>query len=784
MYEGPDRHSQCLSGFFSNGTFMTLSRQRIFLGIPLAAALVALVGWWSHGVLRRTLEARLQGELQTVLNANVAALDIWVSSQSRLAQVLADAPELREATAAVLAEEGMRPNYRSPVPGRSPPQLELEKVIDDRLKPSGFGAALLLSTNLKVVAGSQRTRTRMGEVFEYEHASRVREALTLGRPVLITPFKAGFARGPRGRVNPRLYDPGVSGRPSFPGEFRGGPGLRTNRNRGLGSESGPDRPGPGGPRPPDADLNLMEWVVPVTSKAGVNQAALILVQRPEEEFTRVLSVARPGETGETFAFDPAGRLISGSRFDDQLKQIGLLTNAPGVSSPLNVELRDPGRDLTETPLIGSSPLARESLPLMGIVSQAIAGESGSTVTPVRDYRGVPVVGAWRWLPEHEFGVVTKIDAAEAFRPLRVLRWIIFTLVGLLALATLVMLVSSYRNSVLKRRFNEAQLKARQLGQYTLLERIGEGAMGVVYRADHALLRRETAIKLLLPDRADADLIHQFEREVQLTCRLTHPNTIQIYDYGRTDDGIFYYAMELLRGMTLFELIERHGPQPEERVIHLLIQVCESLREAHCSGLIHRDIKPANLFLCERGGVPDTVKVLDFGLVRRLVEGAVRGGKVSGLDSRFLGTPDYMAPETIREPGFGDARTDIYAVGAVGYELLAGEPVFSGETSKEVFDQQERGVPVPLSRRVPGGVSPPLETLILCCLAKDPEQRPQSMTEVLVALRDCPKATAWTLERRVAWWTRYGVPEHPQEPAAGTEKVSQKTLKIDFAAREG
>ena len=768
---------------FPGAAFMTLARKRVVLGIPLVAALVvALVGWWSHGVLRRTLEARLQGELQTVLNANVAALDIWVSSQSRLAQVLADDPELRTATAAVLAEVGQSPNNLNPGPGRSLSQLDLQRKLDDRLKPSGFGAALLLTTNLQIVAGSQRTRARMGEVIESEHASRVREALTSGRPVLITPFKAGFARGPRGRGNPRAFKPDGTNPPPF-GEFRGGGGQRTNRNRGVPGEPGPERPGLGGARSPAPDLNLMEWVVPITSESGAIQAALVLVLRPEEEFTRVLSVARPGESGETFAFDPAGRLISGSRFDDQLKQLGLLTNAPGTSSPLNLELRDPGRDLTESASVDSSVPARESLPLMSMVSQAVAGESGNTVTPIRDYRGVPVVGAWRWLPEHEFGVVTKIDAAEAFRPLRVLRWIVFTLLGLFALTTLVMLVASYRNLVLKRRFDEAQLKARQLGQYTLLEKIGEGAMGVVYRADHALLRRDTAIKLLLPDRADSDLIHQFEREVQLTCRLTHPNTIQIYDYGRTDDGIFYYAMELLRGMTLFELIERHGRQPEERVIHLLIQVCESLQEAHRSGLIHRDIKPANLFLCERGGVPDTVKVLDFGLVRRLVEGAVKGDRVSGPDSRFLGTPDYMAPETIREPGFGDPRTDIYAVGAVGYELLAGEPVFSGETPKELFDQQERSVPVPLSSRVPGTASPPLEELILRCLAKDPEQRPQSMTDVLVALRDCPKSTAWTWERRVAWWTRYGVPEHPKEPAAGPVNGRQKTLKIDFEARE-
>ncbi len=766
---------------------MTLSRKRALFGIPLAAALiVALAGWWSHGVLRRTLENRLRGELDTVLEANVAALDIWASSQGRLAQVLADDPEIRKRTQEVLAAVGDGANLKWNGLARLAPQLELQHAIDERIQRSGFGAALILSTNLQILSGSARTRNRLGEIIENEHAARVREAVTQGRPVLITPFKAGFARGPRGRGIRRGFGPGEGGGPppEGPPEFRGGQGFRSNRFR----TNGPD-PGPGGPprdargpRMPAPDLNLMELVVPVMSSNGVVQAALVLVLRPEEEFTRVLSVARPGETGETFAFDPAGRLISGSRFDEQLKQLGLLTNAPGVRSPLNIELKDPGRDLTAKGST-SPPPASSSLPLMGMVAEAVAGESGSTVSPVRDYRGVPVVGAWKWLPEHEFGVVTKIDAAEAFRPLRVLRWTVFTLVGLLGVATLVMLVSTYGTLVLKQRFDDAQLKARQLGQYTLLEKIGEGAMGVVYRADHALLRRETAVKLLLPTHADPDLIRQFEREVQLTCRLSHPNTIQIYDYGHTDDGIFYYAMELLRGMTLLELIERHGPLPEERVIHLLSQVCESLREAHSAGLIHRDIKPANLFLCERGGVPDTVKVLDFGLVRRVKDGVAKGGAISKADSRFLGTPDYMAPETIREPGFGDARTDIYAVAAVGYELLTGESVFSGKTTEEIWDQQERCDPVAPGTRSPEPVSRPLDALILRGLAKDPAERPQNMTEFLVELGGCAKAAAWTLERRVAWWARYGVPEHPRKPSLTGRIEVQKTLKIDVDHRK-
>ncbi|MBN8249410.1 MAG: serine/threonine protein kinase, partial [Verrucomicrobia bacterium] len=516
---------------------------------------------------------------------------------------------------------------------------------------------------------------------------------------------------------------------------------------------------------------------PVLDEAGHAAAAIAFVLRPEEEFTRVLSVARPGESGETFAFDPSGRLISGSRFDEQLRRLGLLTNAPGTSSSLNIELRDPGADLT----LGLAPAAGDpsSRPLNVMVASAVAGGSGITVIPERDYRGVPAVGAWRWLPDYGFGVATKLDAAEAFRPLRVLRSLVLALLLLLTAASLVALVTGYGHLVWRRRFDEARLKARPLGQYTLLEKIGEGAMGVVYRAHHALMRRETAVKLLLPDRADPEMIRHFEHEVQLTCRLSHPNTIQIYDYGRTDDGIFYYAMELLRGMTLLDLVERHGAQPEERVLHLLVQVCESLREAHQVGLIHRDIKLGNLFLCERGGIPDTVKVLDFGLVRRI---GVTGSPEAEVHepSRYLGTPLYMAPETIRHPGFGDARTDVYALGAVGYELLTAQPLFDGATPEEIWKQQQFAEPIPPGRRSGNPVSAPLEALLLRCLAKDPEQRPQDMAALAAALRECPRFGDWTPERGRVWWRRYGVPEagHPGVVPSATEA----TLRIDLSKR--
>lgn len=525
----------------------------------------------------------------------------------------------------------------------------------------------------------------------------------------------------------------------------------------------------------------MQILTPLRNAQGEIQGVLAVILRPEDEFTRVLSVARPGASGETFAFDHEGRLLSQSRFDDQLRSLGVLTNGPEASSALNLVLRDPGGDLTRGFLWPQSD--RAQAPLMALVSRALTETNGVHVSPERDYRGVPVVGAWHWIDEHQFGVVTKIDAAEAFQPLRVLRWIFQILILLILLATVSGLFAVHISATWRRRFDEAQLRARQLGQYTLVAKIGEGAMGSVYRARHALLRRETAVKLLLPDRADDDLIRQFEHEVQLTCRLTHPNTIQVFDYGHTADGIFYYAMELLEGLTLQDLVDRHGPVPEARAIHLLRQAAESLREAHGIGLIHRDIKPGNLFLCERGGLPDTLKVLDFGLVQEasghsaVPQKNEGGGKAT---SRFLGTPLYMAPETIRQPGHGDIASDLYALSAVAFVLVTGRSLFPASSVEEVWRHHLETPPPLPSESGAGDLSEPFERLILDGLSKDPARRPADMGEFLDRLAQSPRAGEWTPERRRAWWR-----EHRPGPADGTQRPSRRTeatIRIDLSLR--
>jgi hypothetical protein len=320
-------------------------------------------------------------------------------------------------------------------------------------------------------------------------------------------------------------------------------------------------------------------------------------------------------------------------------------------------------------------------------------------------------------------------------------------------------------------------QAERLGQYSLEEKIGEGGMGVVYKARHALLRRPTAIKLVLPERAGPEILARFEREVQLTASLAHPNTVSVYDYGRTPAGVFYYAMEYLDGIDLEKLVERFGPQPPARVVHVLTQVAGSLGEAHSVGLVHRDVKPANVILCEKRGLPDTAKVVDFGLVKDLTQLGRAQLTLSGTSS-IVGTPLYLAPEAITNPDAIDARADLYALGAVGYYLLTGQPVFSGASLLEVAAQHLHQAPIPPSARSPHLVPAALENLVLACLAKDPGARPKNALEVVRALASC-RVAEWSTEQASDWWREHGATARVR---AGSSAEGPKTVQVDLSGR--
>jgi serine/threonine-protein kinase len=296
----------------------------------------------------------------------------------------------------------------------------------------------------------------------------------------------------------------------------------------------------------------------------------------------------------------------------------------------------------------------------------------------------------------------------------------------------------------------ARRQARALGQYRLVRRLGAGAMGEVYLAEHALLRRPCAVKLISAAHVgDEKRVARFEREVQATAALTHPNALQVYDYGRAEDGTFYYAMEYLPGLDLDQLVERHGPLPPGRAIHLLRQVCGALREAHAAGLIHRDVKPGNVIVCERGGRPDVVKLVDFGLVRA----AEPDGEKLTQDGAIAGTPAYMSPEQAEGEEL-DGRSDLYSLGAVAYFLLTGRPPFLKGTALQLLYAHVRESVRPPSA-VRAGVPADLEAVVLRCLEKDVEKRFPDCQALDNALAACQQASRWSEAEAANWWRQHG-----------------------------
>ena len=370
--------------------------------------------------------------------------------------------------------------------------------------------------------------------------------------------------------------------------------------------------------------------------------------------------------------------------------------------------------------------------------------------------GVFIPNTWRWTLWAVGGLAVLVGAVDAVVFLRhppaaagglaVLVPTALTLFVSVGIAVF----GSFKMTALHAEAVTAQRQARALGQYRLVRKLGAGAMGEVYLAEHALLRRPCAVKLIRTAHiGDEKRAARFEREVQATAALTHPNAVQVYDYGRAEDGTFYYAMEYLPGLNLDRLVERHGPLPPGRAIHLLRQVCGALREAHSAGLIHRDVKPGNAIVCERGGRPDVVKLLDFGLVRAIEPDSQKLTQ----DGAIAGTPAYMSPEQV-EGAELDGRSDLYSLGAVAYYLLTGRPPFLKGTALQLLYAHVRESVRPPSA-VRAGVPADLEAVVLRCLEKDQGRRFPDCQALDDALAACQRTYPWSEADAADWWRRHG-----------------------------
>lgn len=696
-------------------------RQQVWLWPVIAAVILVVVGWSIRSLVERAIKTTMAENLQTILVADAAAIELWLEMQKNNAEAAASdrlIADLINRLAGLAGEESVTDEIlRS-----SGNQKALRSELRPFLEAHDYTGYVIVNARGQVIAAKR------DEIIGKDNLpipEGLLEEIQRGNVVVTPPFRSAML---------------------------------------LEDEEGNLQSG----------LPTMFAVAPIRDDSRQVVAALGLRIRPEKHFTYLLSIARAGETGETYAFSGEGLLLSQSRFDNELKDIGLLPDREDEKSILNLHIRDPQVNMMR----GQRPaLHRQEQPLTRMAADAVQGGAGVDVEGYRDYRGVPVIGAWMWLQEYDFGIATEVDVAEAYRPLYILRRVFWGLFALLAASAVAIFVYSVVVARLHEKARKAALEAKELGQYTLDEQIGAGGMGVVYRGHHAMLRRPTAVKLLDPEKTTDAAIARFEREVQMTAQLNHPNTIAIYDYGRTPEGVFYYAMELLEGIDLEELVKEHGPQPEGRVIHLLRQVCASLAEAHGIGLIHRDIKPANMFTGVRGGVYDFVKLLDFGLVKAV--DAKKQATITAAGS-FAGTPMYLSPEGIETPDKTDARSDLYAVGAVGYYLLTGQPLFEATSVVEVCMHQVNTMPQPPSQRLGREVDAVLENVLMRCLAKRPQQRPVTARVLQAELANCPSANTWTDADAEKWWRKHFpqlCPESPDETLADTGRLAN-TLVVD------
>jgi serine/threonine-protein kinase len=612
------------------------------------AALLTALGLWTYTAVERSLRELRAATLESMLEAEVRALGIWVENHKIDVRRLARDPQVR-AQVAALVKIASRPGGSADDYCDAAARRPLVESLTAALEEQGAVAFNAVDSSRRIVA------------------SRFREYCGL-------------------RVSPAAFEAELA--PVFRGETRFvRPYHENDRLESMPAKVPIDRP--------------VAWIqTPVPGADGKVIAALGFGEYADGQFAAILSAGQTGDTGETYAFDRRGALLSKSRFE-----------------------------------------SRQPTPLAARVAET---PQGVALEPYASYHGGAVVGVWRWLPEYDMGLAVEMSTAEAYAPLRYLNIAFGIVFGTLSFAVCAVLASALWLARLRR------LGGRKVGAYRIGRQIGEGGMANVYLARHDLLKRPTAIKLLKLARTTDEITARFEREVQLASSLSHPNTIEIFDYGHTREGQLYYAMEYLDGLAVSQILERDGAFPVGRAIHILRQVCAALVEAHGKGLVHRDIKPENVMVCRYGGIFDFVKILDFGLVKNISQ---QHSRDLTRNLRILGTPLYMAPERLRNPADVDARADIYALGALAFYMLTGRRMFESEDDLQLTSKVLNEEPPRPSSVAPQPLPLELDLLVLHCVEKRREDRPQQVTSLVEAFDELAKEHPWTQAEAAAWWSQ-------------------------------
>ncbi len=661
----------------------------------LGAILAAAAAWMYFGVERSLRELRAQG-LPALLDAKTKSIEVFIAERRAVSERWAEDPHVVALTTDLARRApGSNPTELC----RSPEVAAWRDLFALLLRDEGVVAVNAVDRDGRIIAST------LTDVCGLQ-----------AQPRTVAPQIAKVFSGRTQFIRPYAADPQlVAAQPFF------------------------------GQRP-------LAWIeTPVRNAQGIAVAALGFATYVDRDFESILSTTGPGDTGEAYAFDETGTLFSEVRDAHSLRSAGVLPEDAN-STAFRLKVRDPGMAIEAGKRLVGEPA---DWPLTRPVAAALAASAaaGGTATrgvlldPYRNYRGAEVIGAWRWLPDERIGVVAEIGVAEAYAPLRYVR---LTLGGVLALLVLTAGWAAWSTLALAR-LSGKPAAGRRIGAYRLERELAEGGSATVHLARHALLKRPTAIKILKRHHATDELSARFEREVRLVSELRHPNTIEIYDYGHTADGLLYYAMEYVDGLTLEALVARERALPLGRMRHIVLQVCAALTEVHGKGMIHRDIKPENVMVCERGGEFDFVKLLDFGIVKRIEVAGAHPKEARALTRqvRLLGTPAYMPPERIGAPSGVDARTDIYGVGTIIFFLVAGRPLFEGDDEASLL-RQVLADPVPRLADLVRGIPAPLDDLVARCLAKTPAERPGTVGDI-VAVLESLRLPPWTRDDARNWW---------------------------------
>ena len=479
-------------------------------------------------------------------------------------------------------------------------------------------------------------------------------------------------------------------------------------------------------------------------------AVLVGSYQAKYNFSNILKLSKHGATSETYAFNKAGKMLSSSRFTQDLRKTYLLKHDTLAETIYNIDLKDPGFNVMDGDLPKKQSVEQPFTRIVDMALNHVVSKdsiySGNLMTPYRDYRGIEVIGAYIWLPEYNFGIITEEDYTDALASLGYFKYTFACFFIVILILSFLLFNSNVRIARIGKKVEDFSI----LGQYKLREKIGEGGFGQVYKAEHTFLKNPVAIKILKSNFVNTDMLDRFEKEVKITSSLSHPNTIKVYDYGITETKDFYYVMEYLNGVSLDKIVNSNNDISVARGVYILYHICLSLKEAHEKGLVHRDIKPMNVMLCNQGGAVDVVKLLDFGLVKEVDATISQQTQIN----RIGGTPMFMAPERIRDPFNADQRVDIYSIGALGMylfsgqyllelvsqKMLSGEETLHGEFRNQLIERKD----------VPQDVRDFLSE----CIRFDPQKRPAHIDQLIDFFEIKHKEYPWDRHDALKWWKEY------------------------------